>query len=272
MEYSFDGKNFSDDPTKDNCTSGTEYIGYVRFKETKTHLPGKVAQSEPTIAPQLMVSKPVIKPGSKAFLAGYSVEVTMSCATPTATIYYTTDGKEPVPGNSNTVQYDGNPIQITEPTTVRVVATEPEMISTEGEAATYTMITTSEAHTQYVIQKIDPDTPESYEIPETLINEGLDGVDAITAALFNAIIASPKSKIAPFNYLNMEYFDIKIQFSADGLTDWVDATAENFPPEGVTVSLSDDTLARHSEKLKDVDKNTHVFLASHMFTDRKSVV
>lgn len=267
VEYSFDGKNFSDDPTKDNCTSGTEYIGYVRFKETKTHLPGKVAQSEPTIAPQLMVSKPVIKPGSKAFLAGYSVEVTMSCATPTATIYYTTDGKEPVPGNSNTVQYDGNPIQITEPTTVRVVATEPEMISTEGEAATYTMITTSEAHTQYVIQKIDPDTPESYEIPETLINEGLDGVDAITAALFNAIIASPKSKIAPFNYLNMEYFDIKIQFSADGLTDWVDATAENFPPEGVTVSLSDDTLARHSEKLKDVDKNTHVFLASHMFTE-----
>ena len=121
VEYSFDGKNFSDDPTKDNCTSGTEYIGYVRFKETKTHLPGKVAQSEPTIAPQLMVSKPVIKPGSKAFLAGYSVEVTMSCATPTATIYYTTDGKEPVPGNSNTVQYDGNPIQITEPTTVRVV-------------------------------------------------------------------------------------------------------------------------------------------------------
>lgn len=272
VEYSFNKKDFSDNPTKPNCTSGTEYIGYVRFKETKTHLPGKIAQSKPTIAPQAMVSKPVITPGpgsngSKPFLQGYSVEVTISCATPGAEIYYTLDGKTPVPGDSNTTKYEGDPIQITETTTVRALATESDMEPTEGEAVTYTMITTSEAHTQYVIQKIDPDTPESYEIPETLINEGLNGVDAITAALFNAIMESPKSKTAPFNYLNMEYFDIKIQFSADGLTDWVDATAENFPPEGVTVSLSDDTLARHSEKLKDVDKNTHVFLASHMFTE-----
>lgn len=267
VEYSFDGKNFSDENTKGNCTSGTEYIGYVRFKETKTHLPGNVAQSVPVVAPQLMVSKPVISPGSKPFLAGYSVDATISCSTPSATMYYTTDGKEPVPGNSNTFQYDGNPIHITETTTIRVIATEPEMMSTEGEAVTYNMITTSDAHTQYVIQKIDPDHADSYEIPETLINEGMDGIDAITAALFNAIIDSPKSKVAAFNYLNMEYFDIKIQFSADGLTDWVDATAENFPPEGVTVSLTDETLARHSESLKDVDKNTHIFLASHMFTE-----
>ncbi len=275
VEYSFDGKDFRSDADaniKPNCASGIEYTGYVRYKGTKTHLPGEIAQSKTEIPPQLKVSKPVITPGpgsngSKPFLQGYSVEVTISCATPSAEIYYTLDGKPPVPGDSNTAKYDGNPIQITETTTVRALATEPEMEPTEGEAVTYTMITTSEAHTQYVIQKIDPDTPESYEIPETLINEGLDGVDAITATLFNAIIDSPKSKIAPFNYLNMEYFDIKIQFSADGLTDWVDATAENFPPEGVTVSLSDDTLARHSEKLKDVDKNTHVFLASHMFTE-----
>lgn len=275
VEYSFDGKNFFSDADaniKPNCASGIAYIGYVRFKETNTHLPGLVAESEPTFPPQLKVSKPVISPGpgsngSKPFLQGYSVEVTISCATPSAEIYYTLDGKPPVPGDSNTTKYEGDPIQITETTTVRALATESDMEPTEGEAVTYTMITTSEAHTQYVIQKIDPDTPESYEIPETLINEGLNGVDAITAALFNAIMESPKSKTAPFNYLNMEYFDIKIQFSADGLTDWVDATAENFPPEGVTVSLSDDTLARHSEKLKDVDKNTHVFLASHMFTE-----
>lgn len=268
VEYSFDGKKFSDNPKKDNCTTGTEYIGYIRYKETKTHLPGKIAQSKPTVAPQLMVSKPVITPGSKSFLEGHSVKVTISCDTPGAAIYYTTDGKEPVPGNDNTTLYDGNPILITKSATVRALATEPEMIPAEGEAATYTMVTTSQAHTQYIIKKIEPDVPKSYKIPKTLQKAGLDGIDLITAALFNAIMDSPKSADAPFNYLNMEYFDIKIQFSADGETDWVDATPENFPSEGVTVSLSDTTLAKHSETLKDVDKGDNVFLASHMFTEK----
>lgn len=268
VEYSFDGKNFSDNPKKDNCTSGTEYIGYVRYKETKTTLPGKIAQSAPTPAPQPAVSKPVITPGSKSFLEGHSVEVTISCDTPGAAIYYTTDGKEPVPGNDNTILYDGKPILITKSTTIRALATEPDMIPAEGEAAIFTMVTTSEAHTQYIIQRIDPDIPKSYSIPKTLQKAGLDGIDLITAALFNAIMDSPKSANAPFNYLNMEYFNIKIQFSADGETDWVDATPENFPPEGVTVSLSDKTLAKHSETLKEVDKSTNVFLASHMFTEK----
>lgn len=269
VEYSFSGKDddFSDTPTKDHCTSGTEYIGYIRYKETKTHLPGEIAQSKPAIAPQLKVSKPVITPGSKSFLQGDSIEITMSCDTENAKIYYTMDGKEPIPGNSNTILYDGNPILIEKSVTIRVLATADDMIPAEGEAGTYTMMTTSEAYTQYIIQKIDPDDPESYEIPETLLGAGLDGIDNIIAALFKAIMDSPESAIAPFNYLNVEYFDIKIQFSADGKTNWVDATPENFPPEGVTISLSDETLAKHSEDLKDVDKSTNVFLASHMFVE-----
>lgn len=267
IEYSFDGKTFSDENTKSDCTSGTNYTGYVRFKETKTHLPGEIAASDTVPAPQLTVNKPVIEPGSKSFLAGKTIEVTMSCSTAEAVIYYTLDGKTPTVGNQNTIQWDGTPITITETTTVRAIATAPEMFPAESDPATYTKITTAQAEKQFFIKRIDVEDEETYEIPKTLLDAGLNDEEAITVALFHAIMDSPKSAIAPFNYLNTEYFDIKIQFSADGKTDWVDATPENFPAEGVTISLSDATLERNSEDLKDVDKDTHVFLAAHMFTD-----
>ena len=267
IEYSFDGKTFSDENTKSDCTSGTNYTGYVRFKETKTHLPGEIAASDTVPAPQLTVNKPVIEPGSKSFLAGKTIEVTMSCSTAEAVIYYTLDGKTPTVGNQNTIQWDGTPITITETTTVRAIATAPEMFPAESDPATYTKITTAQAEKQFFIKRIDVEDEETYEIPKTLLDAGLNDEEAITVALFHAIMDSPKSAIAPFNYLNTEYFDIKIQFSADGKTDWVDATPENFPAEGVTISLSDATLERNSEDLKDVDKDTHVFLAAHMFAD-----
>ena len=56
---------------------------------------------------------------------------------------------------------------------------------------------------------------------------------------------------------NIAHYDVKLQFSPDGGKTWVDATEENFPEAGLTVTLPYPS---------GTGKDSHRFVVSHMFT------
>jgi uncharacterized repeat protein (TIGR02543 family) len=68
-------------------------------------------------------------------------EITLSCATPNAVIYYTLDGS--CPCDNNALIYDGTPIVINETTTLKMMAVAPNMY--ESEVAEYIYIVDTES-------------------------------------------------------------------------------------------------------------------------------
>lgn len=68
-------------------------------------------------------------------------EITLSCATPNAVIYYTLDGS--CPCDNNALIYDGTPIIINETTTLKMMAVAPNMY--ESEVAEYIYIVDTES-------------------------------------------------------------------------------------------------------------------------------
>ena len=130
--YSFDGKQYSAVNTKTDCAPNTEYTGYVRIPETDTQKASAVTSSTQT-APKLTVAAPVFKPdGTTSFRGTQTVEI--SCATPGASIYYTTDGTMPT---SNSTAYNGA-ISLTSTTTIQAIAVKAGMNDSAVAAATFT--------------------------------------------------------------------------------------------------------------------------------------
>ena len=131
-EYSFDGKQYSAVNTKTDCAPNTEYTGYVRIPETDTQKASAVTSSTQT-APNLTVAAPVFKPdGTTSFRGTQTVEI--SCATPGASIYYTTDGTTPT--STGTI-YSGA-ISLTSTTTIKAIAVKADMNDSAVAAATFT--------------------------------------------------------------------------------------------------------------------------------------
>ena len=131
-EYSFDGKQYSAVNTKTDCAPNTEYTGYVRIPETDTQKASAVTSSTQT-APKLTVAAPVFKPdGTTSFRGTQTVEI--SCATPGASIYYTTDGTMPT---SNSTAYSGA-ISLTSTTTIKAIAVKADMNDSAVAEATFT--------------------------------------------------------------------------------------------------------------------------------------
>ncbi len=131
-EYSFDGKQYSAVNTKTDCVPNTEYTGYVRIPETDTQKASAVTSSTQT-APKLTVAAPVFKPdGTTSFRGTQTVEI--SCATPGASIYYTTDGTMPT---SNSTAYNGA-ISLTSTTTIQAIAVKADMNDSAVAAVTFT--------------------------------------------------------------------------------------------------------------------------------------
>ena len=131
-EYSFDGKQYSAVNTKTDCAPNTEYTGYVRIAETDTQKASAVTSSTQT-APKLTVAAPVFKPdGTTSFRGTQTVEI--SCATPGASIYYTTDGTTPT--STGTV-YSGA-ISLTSTTTIKAIAVKADMNDSAVAEATFT--------------------------------------------------------------------------------------------------------------------------------------
>ncbi len=131
-EYSFDGKQYSAVNTKTDCAPNTEYTGYVRIPETDTQKASAVTSSTQT-APKLTVAAPVFKPdGTTSFRGTQMVEI--YCATPGASIYYTTDGTTPT--STGTI-YSGA-ISLTSTTTIKAIAVKADMNGSAVAEATFT--------------------------------------------------------------------------------------------------------------------------------------
>ena len=131
-EYSFDGKQYSAANTKTDCAPNTEYTGSVRIPGTDTQKASAVTSSTQT-APKLTVAAPVFKPdGTTSFRGTQTVEI--SCATPGASIYYTTDDTTPT---SNSTAYNGA-ISLTATTTIKAIAVKADMYDSAIAAATFT--------------------------------------------------------------------------------------------------------------------------------------
>ena len=131
-EYSFDGKQYSAVNTKTDCAPNTKYTGYVRIPGTDTQKASAVTSSTQT-APKLTVAAPVFKPdGATSFRGTQTVEI--SCATPGASIYYTTDDTTPT---SSSTAYNGA-ISLTSTTTIKAIAVKADMNDSAVAAATFT--------------------------------------------------------------------------------------------------------------------------------------
>ena len=86
------------------------------------------------------VETPVITPKSRTFKYDEApLEVTIECGTAAVTIWYTTDGSDPLTPSGTRQKYTG-PISISENTTVRALATLGTVTSPEAQPQTYTLV------------------------------------------------------------------------------------------------------------------------------------
>jgi Chitobiase/beta-hexosaminidase C-terminal domain len=85
----------------------------------------------------LKVSTPTFSPAMGTYSTSQSV--TISDITPSAVIWYTTDGTTPVPGEGTAVQYTGTPVAVNQTTTVKAVAAITGWTTSNLASAAYTL-------------------------------------------------------------------------------------------------------------------------------------
>ncbi len=113
--YSFDGVSYSENNKKTDCTPNTMYTGFVKYAANGEYEESDVVTNTQT-TPKLTVKTPVISPDVEGFYD--TLTVSISCATPGATIYYTTNGSVPTIASK---KYIG-PFSINTAGTVRAIA------------------------------------------------------------------------------------------------------------------------------------------------------
>lgn len=91
-----------------------------------------------------------------------------------------------------------------------------------------------------------------WEVPQTLADAGLDTEEKMLEALSRVVLQSNG-----YTEGNMVTYDIGLQFSADGGKTWVTATEENFPSEGLTITIP---------YPEETSQNGYEFRVVHMFT------
>lgn len=130
-EYSFDGEHWSDVNVKIGVTVGETVTGYKRYKETDEYNAGSAISDTKTME-KFTVKTPVISPAGGS--CSGSVNVTITCASPGAEIYYTMDGSTPGRGS---MRYTGV-FTVSVPTTVKAVAIKDGLIDSAIALAAYT--------------------------------------------------------------------------------------------------------------------------------------
>lgn len=241
-EYQFGSdRDFTTDNTKTDCVPNTEYTASVRYAETSVYK-ASAPVSDTQTTPMATVETPVINPQGGQFIS--SQEVTISCGTPDAVIYYTTDGKNPT---TESTKYDG-PFTIDATTSVKAIAVKDGMKDSTMAAAQFV-----KASGGSIQSKVDyvPFTQES-PVSEALQNTEFSTAENIIVQL-SRIITSLKG----YTYENIAYYDITLEISLDGTT-WEPATIDNFPKEGVLVTLP---------YPEGTGEKTHDFAVSHMFAE-----
>ena len=101
----------------------------------------EIASVTYTLPATPQVEKPVILPASGE-IAETSVEVTITCETAGAAIYYTIDGEDPTT-ESTLYEEGGFTLPLTETTTVKAIAVKEDMDNSEIASVTYTLPTST---------------------------------------------------------------------------------------------------------------------------------
>ena len=89
----------------------------------------------------------------------------------------------------------------------------------------------------------------------TELQEKFADTDALRTELRTQVNRSNASVPAA----NIQYYDIKLQYTKDGGNTWFDATREHFPANGITVEIP------YSEPMSGLD-NSYTYTVIHMFT------
>ncbi|MCD8056737.1 MAG: hypothetical protein LUE25_08565, partial [Clostridiales bacterium] len=140
-----------------------------------------------------------------------------------------------------------------------VVTTEPTA-TTDG-VMTYTCTHCGETYTEAIAATGEVESINNISISElTEVPEGLAGMYSSVTELTNDLIARVVSVSAGYSEDNVVIYDVKLQFSRDGGITWEDATEENFPAEGITV-----TLSYPNDEVK-ANYENYDFVVLHMFT------
>ena len=130
-EYSFDGEHWSDVNVKTGVSVGETVTGYKRYKETNDYNASSEVSAKETM-PKFTVKTPVISPAGGSYTG--NVSVTITCASPDAEIYYTTDGSAPERGST---RYTGA-FTVTAPATVKAIAVKEGLTDSAEASVTYT--------------------------------------------------------------------------------------------------------------------------------------
>ena len=193
------------------------------------------------------VAKPVITEGSR--FSG-TKEITIICDTANVDIYYTLKGEEPtVTSNA----YNG-PFFIYDSAVVRAIAICRDGSGQKSEVAQQVFELENDDDFEKRIEKFEL---KNEVITEELRNTGIDSIDKVEGKLKEIIGSQDDGAYED----NVEVMDVKLQFSLDDGSRWIDATEENFPTAGITTTLSYPS---------GTGKDTHDFFVTHMFTTTSS--
>ena len=130
-EYSFDGETWLESNIKTGVKVGETVTGYKRYKETDEYNTSS-AVSDSERMPKFTVKAPVISPAGGS--CSGSISVTITCGTPDATVYYTTDGSTP---DSSSTRYTGA-FTVSAPATVKAIAIKDGLNDSAVVTAIYT--------------------------------------------------------------------------------------------------------------------------------------
>lgn len=117
---------------KDSDLAAYTLLWERSFMQPYTAPPPPPTSTAPPSTP--VVQMPVISPPSTAFTG--PLEVRLSCATPGATIRYTTDGSDPSPTNGQ-IARAGRAIRLENPSTLKAMAHKDKMTPSAVAVATY---------------------------------------------------------------------------------------------------------------------------------------
>lgn len=248
--------------TKTDCKPNTDYTAYVKYLGNDIYqdsLPAKFTKT----APPLKVERPLIKPDSiedKWFLS--EKEVTITCGTEGAKIYYTIDGKNPstedgkMPSTTSK-EYTG-PFKVYDTTKVSAVAFYDGMDSSPLAEFTYQKAGDKELGTM-VEKELGTD---KFVYTEELTEAGFGTSEADKSIEQEMTL---KLNEMGYNWNCIAFYEVKLKIGVKDkngeVKKWEDATIENFPIKG-----GKGNLVVQMDCPEGTTTATHDFAVCHMFS------
>lgn len=230
------------DEHMDNATCENYFIAVVPDYYVLKDISGELK-----IVKAQYVAKPVITEGGTF---SDTKQITITCTTSDVDIYYTLDGTSP---NGTSTKYNG-PFTINGSAVVRAIAVRADDSLRDSEIAQQVFELENDVNFK---KRIEEFTLTDEVITEELRNLGIDTNNKVEGKLKEIIGSQDDGAYED----NVEVMDVKLQFSLDDGSRWIDATEENFPTAGITTTLSYPS---------GTGKDTHDFFVTHMFTTTSS--